>query len=171
MKNKFVLLCVLAFLLCTFSTAGAESLSADSGWQSFSWTHPKNYRNKIDWDQTFEFTLSAPAVLTVTDAYEKGDRFAIFNYGKEIGHTSYVRKSRTSTTDFDLAASDPGWGTTAMELAAGDYQISGKLRLNAYCNSSGGIRLDSVAPTPIPGTLWLFGPGVVGLAALRRRFF
>mgnify|MGYP003574543731 FL=1 len=171
MKNKFVLLCLITFLLCTFSTAGAESLGLNSGWQTFTWTHPDNYRNKIYWDQTFEFTLSNPAVLTVTDAYEKGDRWTIFNYGASLGETPWVPKSTVSTADYDVAASDPTWSTDTFELTPGTYQITGKHRTNAYGNSSGGIRLDGVAHTPIPGTLWLFGPGVVGLAALRKRLF
>ncbi len=34
----------------------------------------------------------------------------------------------------------------------------------------GDISGEVVAPTPIPGAIFLFGPGLVGLAALRRRF-
>jgi len=33
-----------------------------------------------------------------------------------------------------------------------------------------GIAYGQQTPVPIPGALWLFGPGLVGLAGLRRRF-
>jgi len=35
---------------------------------------------------------------------------------------------------------------------------------------SGGGELLPGNPVPLPGALWLFGPGLVGLAAMRRRF-
>jgi hypothetical protein len=68
--------------------------------------------------------------------------------------------------------SSANWGWSLDQAATG---VAGEYFANqngVFPNSGGPyqMRLSDMAPVPVPGALLLFGPGLAGLAAIRRRF-
>src|SRR5262245_18270672 len=70
------LACLLALALPNLAL-GDMAYTVDSGWQDFSW----GKKAPLDWNEEGKFTFSSTKdmVLKVTDAWESGDRFAVFN--------------------------------------------------------------------------------------------
>jgi hypothetical protein len=127
-------------------------------------------------DAPWTFTSVHGTVVTVVDAFLEGDMFTLYDNGIPIGSTTLVANTGT-----DSGTSDPAVALTIFALSRGFFSLpagSNSLTIQVVQNSvgqtSGGaafFRVDIVpCPVPIPGALLLFGPGLVGLAAMRKRF-
>ena len=130
----------------------------------------------------FTFSLAADGILRITDVWESGDYFRIWDNGSIIGETPNVPWQLGEVeSDPDLAFGNPGlsWGEFA--LGAGDHslQFQNVLFEDGITGTPPGpdlasdayFRVDrAVAPIPEPGTLALIGLGlgVAGIIARRR---
>ena len=81
--KRFLTVAVFVFLLVSSKPALAIPLVVDSGWQPFSFGGVGS-----SWNNTFQFTLVGSGTLKVTDAFQSGDQFNVFNFGSSIGATS-----------------------------------------------------------------------------------
>jgi hypothetical protein len=76
----------------------------------------------------FTFTLpDGGGVLTVTDAFQNGDEFEVFDFGVSIGRTSSVEidgSCAPDPTNPDDCSQDPASSSAAFALGAGDHEIT-----------------------------------------------
>jgi hypothetical protein len=154
----------------------------NGGWETFTfgpyWS---------PWSTNFSFTLTAPAVVKVTDAFASGDRFNIHLEGSEtINFQSSVPTviGANVGANYDAAFADPRWSSWSFSLPAGTYDIAGDTASSPFDGGGGAIELvgrrvlsfsalDAAAvagpaPEPVSWTLMIAGFGMCG-AMLRRR--
>ena len=125
-----------------------------------------------------EFLTAAPwtfnsgvtgSTLSVTDAFDAGDRFQIFDFGASIGFTSAFVGGTNCSDDPVPCLADPGMSHGVFALASGAHSISIVLAEGGL--GSGYLLLeDGGGPTavPEPATLVLLTTGA-GMAYYRRR--
>lgn len=110
----------------------------------------------IDLDM-FEITQAGTYELTLTDMFFPGA----------------LRRLHASVFSADEKLADVfGPGSTVFELDAGTYYLGMFAKAKKFGPGTFGLTLqlqDNVMETPVPGALWLFGSGLVGLAGLVRR--
>jgi len=118
--------------------------------------------------------IAVAAFLTVTDAFDRNDRFDVFNFGVLLGTTSLPSGSGFCGSDPEACLLDPEASHAVFPLAAGDYSIT---IASAFTDPTLGgaayFRVDAIVDgvVPAPGTLALLATGLAGLAGLgwRRR--
>ena len=113
------------------------------------------------------FTLSGPANLLVTDMETSGDYFSLYDFGNLIGTTSTGNAFATSVcgSDIGCALANGDYGNGLFALGAGNHSLTGIFE-GVVGNGEGSLIVQEV---PEPITLTLFGAGLAGAAALRRR--
>lgn len=163
-KSLLVVVACLFLSIPATAKAALVNLTVDGGWKKFEFG-----QLNAPWKDEFSFNLLTPGILTVTDAYQPGDRFEVFSNGVSLGLTSKpVYDSNLQLRDnYDLAASDSRWSTGVWNLAAGKYLISGLTTLSPYGSGGAALRIDT-APVPVPAAAWLLGSAFVGVLGLRR---
>jgi hypothetical protein len=142
-KDKLVGILFLVVLLITSAgVAQAAPYTVNSGWATFGWDGAV----VTPWDTTFDFTLTTPAILKVTDAYFDGDRFNVTDNAKFIGDTSVpVDNGASIGSDYDGAFADPRWSSRQWVLFPGAHSITGTViaETTGYTSGAGAIRVDS----------------------------
>jgi hypothetical protein len=90
----------------------------------------------------------------------------MFNY---INNANTNKVGWSAITNSRSNGSDP-WGI--ISAINSDAKWIWGSEMTAYGSNYGEFQIfrTQIAHAPIPGALWLFGPGLVGLAAVRRRF-
>ncbi|HNP31110.1 MAG TPA: FG-GAP-like repeat-containing protein [Nitrospirales bacterium] len=119
------------------SAMGATAYLPGSGWQSLTWTHPfGNNRFNNEDGFTFSVTEGQKLYLIVTDAGWNGGFIDVFNQGVFTGlYTPFVSPGCAAWTDqFDDAALSNFWGTGALELAPGNYDLT--FQLKGWCSTA-----------------------------------
>jgi len=114
---------------------------------------PTTFLNAPPW------TFVAPAIgaiLTVTDAFQAGDRFQIFDFGASLGMTSVPFGNANCGSDPVPCLATPGISNGTFLLAAGNHSLS---ITSTLAPSEGGVGYLRVDPVPEPGTWALFGAG------------
>ena len=156
-----------ALLALGFATVAEAAPVLDSGWFS----DDVENANNPSIASPYEFTLVAPAMFRITDAFVVGDTYTVYNFGSLILTTSF----QGFAAGFgDNPSADFGWtsdqyGSAEIMLAAGTYS------LDVFGDGAGGFpagfytRLDSVASIPVPAALPLLLSGVAGLLVVARR--
>jgi hypothetical protein len=110
------------------------------------------------------FTSVLISFLTVTDAFQAGDQFQVFDFGVPVGITSQPSGNADCGDDPVpcLAALDVSHGQ--FNLAAGDHQIS--IVPTLASGGSGFLRVD---PVPEPSAWMLLAGGFTAIWLSRRR--
>jgi hypothetical protein len=110
------------------------------------------------------WTFTAPAegvTLTVTDSFESGDRFEIFDFGVSIGLTSLPGAGALVNCGDDPATclATAGISSGLFSLAAGNHSLTIIPLLAPTEGGSGFLRADAIVPEP--ATLLLVGSGLI----------
>lgn len=113
----------------------------------------------------FTFTATDNVYLKVTDAFDHGDTFRVFNLVSFLFATPVVGTSPGSVTDPDLAFADPLYSSGSIVLGPGSYDI--RIFVDASPWGGGGAYME-VETVPEPTSLALLG-GALALGAIRRR--
>ena len=114
------------------------------------------------------WTFSTPSgvLLTVTDTFEAGDRFEVFDFGASIGLTSAPAGSDDCGSDPVVCLATAGISERAFSLASGAHSIS---ITPVIAPSGGGAGFFLLQPVPEPQSWTLLASAVLAFLALRRR--
>ncbi|MCX5805515.1 MAG: VPLPA-CTERM sorting domain-containing protein [Proteobacteria bacterium] len=103
------------------------------------------------------------------------------DWGRTNNWYIYINGVQLASGSVSSGGSDsrnnPSLFTTGYDLDNISISIGDIIQLHLSGQGTGdyaGVNLTietSTTPVPIPGAIWLFGPGLAGLAGLRRRFF
>ncbi len=150
----------------TFSSAALVVLSPGV-WDDFYF-----YAAGTAVDETWAFDLPAGYSLYVTDAFLSGDQFAVYNDGVLLGLTSYVATGASGYEEPQGAYDSGLYSRGEFPLFAGYYgNIHLFVELSPHGSGGAFIKIDhsSLSPVPEPATMFLFGAGLLGFTAVRRR--
>jgi hypothetical protein len=144
-KNTYVVILSLVIsLLCTVGPAQAAPYTVGSGWAVFGVGAVGSA-----WDKTFDFTLTAPAILKVTDVLCCGDQYNVTDNGLNLGNTSVPGNDyptcAVSPGDPDYTFADSRWTSRWWVLFPGSHSISGTAIQSPYGADGGYVRVDSAA--------------------------
>lgn len=179
MKSAFFGINIRALLLgaaFAASAVGGPITVDDPLWYEFSWSGlgaaggcdactPSSGGNSQFADAP-PWTFVGPAVLTVTDAFLRGDQFEVFNNLVSLGFTSAPFGSGTCGSDPVTCLADPSVSSGVFVLGPGAHSITINQLLNDF-SGAGYFRVDSTVPEP--STWLLMGGSLLGLGLLRRR--
>lgn len=206
-QNSRVWIALLGLAMLIISAAPASAFPYTSGWQIFTTavdviapyapTQPQYGGMMGDWyndyidNDPYTFHLYSPGVLKVTDVFETGDRFKVWDIGGATTFNGLLGTSSSSTWVSGGTETDPGaaydsnptglpgerYSTFTYLLGAGDHALvfqncafkSGEPKADGQEGIADAyFRVD---PVPEPGTIALFGLGlaVAGTAIRRKR--
>ena len=114
---------------------------------------------------------AAGALLTVTDAWSKGDAFEIFDSSVSIGSTPLVASVAGSVSDPAICVLDPTISHAVFSLAAGPHSITIQTIASPYGSGGAYFRADNAGAgaIPAPSALLLVMSGLLGAFPWRRR--
>jgi hypothetical protein len=119
------------------------------------------------------YTAATGTIVKIPDTATVGDRFRLYDFGIFIGDTSVVANNGNGTNNNNPNADfiDPVLSHGAFALAGGSHSLTIEIIQNALPPNDAAIgyfRVDP-APVPLPATLILLAPGLIGLLAFRKR--
>jgi len=164
----------------TVTLDGTESLVSsvrvDRDGVESTWAVPKSFPGTVadnpTYFKTLSFAVGSPGNVEVSYQYVSGpgnifvvayaNSFDVANLG-----TNYLGDSGQS-----VAASFPGPQTFQVTVPTGDSLVLAfnTVWAGGYLPGTVSYNVTGPAPVPVPPALLLFGPGLAGLAAIRRRF-
>jgi len=119
--KSLVLACVVVIAGLAASAAGATPIAVGS-WQPFFF----GATGSTATGSPFTFTSSGAALLTVTDAFCRGDRFTVSDGAASLGTTTLVAVDLacdTIVSNPDAALADPGYSSGRFVVGAGAHSI------------------------------------------------
>ena len=138
---------------------GTFPITVDAGWFSTTDTPPAFFwpggTPPTDVDETFTFTTTGAACVSVTDDFLKGDQFEVFDDTGAgavlIGTTSSVTIGGGTEIGPDAAFVDPTFSSGSFAVGAGSHSITILAVVNPFAGGGRGyIRVDSEV-CPVPG--------------------
>jgi hypothetical protein len=158
-------------LLLTVSAAQAAVLPVGGGWQF----DQISSSNVVSDNSPWTFTLTGPGVFSVVDAFAVGDVYQVFSTSGLEATTAFALLPAAWTpgaTTPDFAWVNPAFSRAQIALGAGTYSYDVFASLLPGGAPAGFfVRADLLQTevVPAPAALALFGIGLLGLAAVRRR--
>lgn len=123
--------------------AAPLAVTVGSGWQSFVWNGIGPVFNS---GGPFTFSSAGTTTLKVTDAFCKGDQFAVFDFGVQIGVTTAVAAGAcagpTDVFDPDIAFNDPTYSHGVFILGPGNHSITFQVITNPFSSGGAFFRVD-----------------------------
>jgi len=181
--RKIAALAVVVLFACTIAMAdiqgpGGGGTPGDPPLTLGVWAGP--YDEFIGVGNFFaeDWTFTGAATLVVTDLYVPGDEYAVYDNGVLLGNSNAVPDWSTFESDPYAAppwTSDPGtayddaeyFSHFGYDLGAGSHDITIMATNLPSGFSDSTVTLEVI--TPEPGSIFLFGTGLAGLAGLIRR--
>jgi len=173
MKNGLLGVITSGLLLAFSATAQAGPITVDGGWYGFCFSGVgsgatagcQNSGVGVSGNST-TFTALGNVRFNVTDAFNFGDQFEVIVNGTSY-FTSAVASAAGSQGNPDIAFADPAYSHASILLGAGVYTVDIFTTVSPF--GGGGAYLQAVSAVPEPVTLSIFGAGLLGAAAMRRR--
>lgn len=150
-----------------FSTAGSPATGCDPADPAGPFCIPSS-GTLTDFLDAPPWTFLAPsggATLIVTDAFQAGDRFQVFDFGASIGFTSVPVGNADCGDDPVSCLATPGISQGSFSFAPGNHSITIIPILTPTDGGSGYLRVSAV---PEPSTWLLFGTGLGVFGLLRK---
>jgi len=150
------------------------ALSLDAGWNNDDWfgTLPVFTDDSASpVTEGYDFTISVPAILTVTDFANPGDKFKIYDDTTLLATTTpfdgipFGDGLGESSESFDLALDDPTFDGVQLVLTPASYKLRIEV-VSGLDDGSLGVRIDTI---PEPSTFALAALGLLGLIGFARR--
>ena len=116
----------------------------------------------------WSLNLAAPAVLTITDIFQRGDNFNLYDFNSLILATPPVASGSNCGPDPESCYGADGVSCGTLGLSAGLHTLTIRLENSPYNQGAAYFRVDQVS-TPEPGTLLLVSLGLIGLGISTRR--
>ena len=119
--KSLVLACAVVIAGATATTAGATPVALGT-WVPFFFGSTGSTAS----GSPFTFTSSGAAVVTVTDAYCRGDRFSVSEGATTLGTTTLVAVDLACNlvvSDPDVALADPGYSSGRFVVGAGAHSV------------------------------------------------
>ena len=116
--------------------------------------------------------LAAPAVLKITDAFLKGDSFAVYDFSilklttPSVDLLQYNGSDCGTDPEYCYGAAGVSYGT--FDLAAGPHSLTIQVADSPYNQGAAYFRIDRIIGAPEPLSIMLLGFGLLGLGAIRR---
>jgi len=110
------------------------------------------------------FASSVASVLTVTDAFQSGDQFEVFDFGTSLGLTSVPVAGIDCGDDPVPCLATPGISSRAFLLSSGAHSLT----IVATLSEGGGAGYLKASEVPEPLTCSLLAMGVMALGIHRR---
>jgi hypothetical protein len=134
--TSWLLVTTLAGVLATAASANAASparvqipFPVDADWHAFAWDEDAEAG-------PFEFTTEFPVLIRVTDVECRGDRFAVYDFGRLIGKTSRVPVDEECGGPLvrlpQKAFQDPTYSHGSFTLPAGEHSITIRVIVNPF---------------------------------------
>ena len=139
------------------------AVSVPSGWQATNFTGTVGGPSDAN---AIDFTTAAPVLFTVVDCCELGDEYSVFNGATFLGDTSAVPTDASVNCggDPELCLAE-NFSNATFLLGPGTYAINIYQTVAPF--GAAGAFYDVY--TPEPGSLTLFGTGLLGLIGVARR--
>ena len=119
--KSMVFTCAIVVAGVTATTAGATPVALGT-WEPFFFESTAS----TALGSPFTFTSSSAAVVTVTDAYCRGDRFTVSDGATTLGTTTLVAVDlacNSIVSDPDVALTDPGYSSGRFIVGAGAHSV------------------------------------------------
>jgi hypothetical protein len=117
------------------------------------------------------FTSATPVAVLLTDAFNTGDQFTLFDNAVGLGTTPSVPLTNSGVSDPAVTSVSPAWSHMIFNLPPGSHSLTIQAANSPYGGGAAFFSVTPLAPTvvPEPSTLALLALGGGALAVWRRR--